>query len=276
MNVLSALLRRHWIESRWVLIVSASAFLAMAILTSWVAKRIEGRIEAAAETGEAPKGIGPVRALGGPAMDFSSTALQVCFWNHPVVVLTILSWAINRGALSAASEIERGTVDLTLSRPVSRSIYLTSHVIYFLIGMLVLAAALVAGDLVGSMVFHLKSPPSILTLLKPAWMVVTLGMSVYGYTLPISTVDVVRWRATLGATAITLLGLTAMTLAATLDLGDFEWIDRLSVFRAYAPVTVALKGEPLAYNSTVLLLVFTAGLGMAYPLFIHRDIPSNS
>ena len=40
----------------------------------------------------------------------------------------------------------------------------------------------------------MKDPPSILTLLRPAAMVVTLGMAVYGYTLPFSALDAVRWR----------------------------------------------------------------------------------
>ena len=78
-------------------------------------------------------------------MDYSTTALEVCWWNHPVVILTVLSWAVTRGSAAVAGEIERGTIDLTLSRPVARWAYLTSQVVFALAGFLVMVGMLVAG-----------------------------------------------------------------------------------------------------------------------------------
>ena len=108
-------------------------------------------------------------------------------------------------------------------------------------------------------------------------MVVTLGMAVFGYTLPFSSLDVVRWRATLAGSAITLAGLVSLSFAPWFDDYWFhDWLERASVFQAYAPVTVALKGDPLAYNATVLTLVSLTGIALAYGIFSGRDIPSNS
>ena len=78
-----------------------------------------------------------------------------------------------------------------------------------------------------------------MTLLKPASMVLMLGLAVFGYTLPFSTVDVVRWRPNLLSAAITLGGLLSLSLANVLK--EYSWspiLDKLSVFRVYAPVTV--------------------------------------
>ena len=36
-----------------------------------------------------------MRALGGKNMDYSTLALEICWWNHPVIVLTVLGWAIS-------------------------------------------------------------------------------------------------------------------------------------------------------------------------------------
>jgi ABC-2 type transport system permease protein len=276
MNTLRTLLRKHFIESRLMLCLSASAFFGLAVLMTWLASRFE-RLIASGELDleRRARGVGVLRVLGGPEMDFSTTAMEVCWWNHPVIVLTVLSWAVSRGAASVAGEVERGTVDVTLSRPVSRPAYLWSQVIFATLGLVALATALVVGTLVGGMIYPLKAPPGLGTLLRPAAMIVTLGMAVYGYTLPFSSVDVVRWRPSLAAGAVTLGGLISMSVASQFD--DYEkLLERLSVFRAYAPVTVALKGEPLGYNCTVLLLVFGAGLIVSFLAFVRRDIPSNS
>src|SRR5262249_26782511 len=155
------------------------------------------------------------RVLGaGASGEFTTTGLEVCWWNHPVIVLTVLSWAVARGAAAVAGEIERGTIDVTLSRPVSRTAYLTSQGVFAALGLCALAGCLVAGTLIGGLVYPLKSPPGVVTLLRPAAMLVSLGLSVYGYTLPFSAVDVVRWRPTLAAATITLAGLISMSVAS--------------------------------------------------------------
>src|SRR4051794_5921275 len=162
-----ALLRKQALESRWVLGLMALAFFGLSILTAWLAFRFEALI-ALGELGPAVRRYRFLRALGGENMDYSTTALEVCWWNHPVIVLTVLAWAINRGSSAVAGEIERGTLDLTLSRPVSRTTYLLSQVAFTLIGLLVLAAALIAGNRVGAQLYTLKAPPSVLTLLRPS------------------------------------------------------------------------------------------------------------
>src|SRR5262249_12877419 len=135
-------------------------------------------------------------------------------------------------------------------------------------------AALVVGNRVGAQFYPLKAPPSVVTLLRPATMVVTLGMAVYGYTLPFSTLDVVRWRPGVIAAAVTLGGLIAMSVAPQFE--GYDWLQKLSVFDAYAPVTVALKGDPLAYNASVLCAVFAIGVAVALGIFGRRDLPTNS
>ena len=78
---------------------------------------------------------------------------------------------------------------------------------------LTLAGSLIGGNLVGSLFFAVKSPPAAADLLPPGLMLVALGMSVYGYTLPFSAIDIVRWRSAVIALALTLGGLIAMSIA---------------------------------------------------------------
>jgi ABC-2 type transport system permease protein len=273
-TLVRALLRKQAVESRWVLGVSALAFLGLSILTAWLTWRFERLINPDEPNPAVFRRYRFLRALGGENMDYSTTALEVCWWNHPLIVLTVLGWAMSRGAAAVAGEIERGTLDLTLSRPVARSTYLLAQVAFAVGGLVLLAGALIAGSRLGALFYALKDPPSVLTLLRPAAMIVTLGMAVYGYTLPFSTLDVVRWRPGLIASAITLGGLIAMTVAPQFE--GYDWLEKLSVFNAYAPVTVALKGDPLAFNATVLCGVFAAGVILALVIFARRDLPTNS
>jgi ABC-2 type transport system permease protein len=273
MTAVRALWRKQAVETRWVLVISALAFFGLSILTVWLASLFEQLIDSG-DVRLVVRRYLVFRAFGGENMDQSSTALVVCWWNHPVIVLTVLGWAISRASAAVAGEIERGTLDLTLSRPVRRSTYLLAQVAFALWGFVVLAAALIAGNRVGAQFYPLKAPPSIVTLLRPATMVVTLGMGVYGYTLPFSTLDVVRWRPGVIAAAVTLGGLIAMSVAPQFE--GYAWLEKLSVFDAYAPVTVALKGDPLAYNAGVLCVVFTIGVAVALAIFSRRDLPTNS
>ncbi len=65
----------------------------------------------------------------------TSVSIMMTFWNHPLIVLLISIWAIGRGSAAVAAEIERGTMDLILSRPVSRSTYLASQVLVAMVGL---------------------------------------------------------------------------------------------------------------------------------------------
>ena len=273
MNVLFTLLRKHLGESRWLIGLSCAALFGISILTVWLASFVEQSFP----TGGVPTNPERFRflsALGGQQMDNSTAAIEVCWWNHPFIVLIILGWVFARGSGVVSGEIERGTIDLTLSRPISRSIYLTSQILFSILGLILLATALILGNLVATPFFKLISPPGLLTLLKPAANLVAMGMAVFGYTMPFSTIDVVRWRAALIAVAITLLGIVGLTLSPIFP--DYKWLERISIFQFYAPVAVVIKGEPLLYNSTILLLVFGVGAGLSYWSFSRRDLPSNS
>ena len=64
----------------------------------------------------------------------SSISLMIASWNHPFILLLVSMWAIGRGSAAVAAEVERGTLDLILSRPVSRWAYLASQVIVAISG----------------------------------------------------------------------------------------------------------------------------------------------
>src|SRR5205807_458182 len=91
-------------------------------------------------------GIGPLlgwlHGQGGFAMDCSTAAIEMAFWNHPFILLMFSAWAIARGSGAVAGELERGTMDLVMSRPVSRSSFLSAQVIVGVFGLVLMVAAM--------------------------------------------------------------------------------------------------------------------------------------
>ena len=268
-----ALLRRQIIESRWVLIAMCALIFAFGVLNTYGAKNYQTLVEQD-DLARVARRYRHLRLLGGDNMDWSTIATEVCWWNHPFVVLAVIGWAVARGSGAIAGEIERGTGDLTLSRPISRSSYVGSHVVFMVLGLVCVVFALMAGTILGNVYFAPKDPPTLFGLMKPAVMLVALGLAVFGYTIPFSAIDVVRWRAAILAAAVTICGIVGITTARQYE--GWEWLEKLSVFWYYRPVTVAVGKEPLAFNTFVLVALFAVGVVSALGLTSQRDIPSNS
>ncbi len=269
-----ALFRKNLLDARWMLLTIGLALFGLSWLFVHITHRIEVRMKAV--TNNPIRMMGMLRGLGGSAMDLSTAAIEMAFWNHPFVLLMVAVWVIARGSAGVAGEIERGTMDLVLSRPIPRFAYLTAQIAAALFGLVLLAAAMIAGNQVGAYYNTLNDPPSIARLCKPALNLVAFGLSIYGYTLWCSTLDLVRWRPNLIASVATLAGFIAKVLADIPQFDDYKWLEHVSIFKAYNPTEAIITGENLAFNAGILSLVGAIGLALGYACFLRRDLPAGS
>jgi ABC-2 type transport system permease protein len=276
MTAFWALIRKQVVDARWTLGFSAAALFGLSWLFVYATSRIEERMRAVAALGGAARPMRMLRGLGGESMDFTSPAIEMAFWNHPFIVLTFAIWVIGRGSAAVAAEVERGTMDLILSRPVSRTRYLAAQVTVALTGLAVLAGAMILGNWLATRYNPIQDPPSLALLLKPSANLAALGLSIYGYTLLCSTLDSVRWRPTLIASVVTLAGFIANVVANLPTLEDWKWLEKLSIFKAFDPVEVVTKGQTLAFNLAILSGLGVAGVVLAFLAFSVRDLPSNA
>jgi ABC-2 type transport system permease protein len=214
----------------------------------------------------------------GMANEPTSAEIMMAFWNHPFFLILVAIWSIARGSAAVAAEVERGTMDLLLSRPVSRSSYLASQVCVALAGLVVLALGLTAGGCIAVRYNTLRVPPDPWSLVQPAINLAALGLPIYGYTLLASSVDHVRWRPTWIGSSLTLAGFIAFVIAMLPVFAEMwwkSWLERVSIFSAYNPVEVVTRAETFAPHLTVLAGVGAPCIVLAFLLFAFRDLPAN-
>ncbi len=201
-------------------------------------------------------------------------AMQVCFANHPVIILTLMGLAIARGSGSVAGEIERGTLDLTMTRPVRRITYIGAQILSTLIMLLVSSGALIVAHLLAPLYFEIDAPGTLLELLPSYLMTVAFGLSIFSLTLIFSARDLSRVRAAILGIAVTLSGVAALVFTQTVE--GYDWVTNISIFEYYAPVGFTL--DPTGEYRTdlgVLVGVFAVGSTLGALLFLRRDLPTS-
>jgi ABC-2 type transport system permease protein len=272
-----ALLRKHLHDTRGTLILSGAAFFALGWLFVFVTSLNETEIVKALSSDSQENRFRWMRGLGLEEQP-PSVSIMMTFWNHPFIVSIIAMWAIGRGSIAVSAEVERGTLDLILSRPVSRTSYLLSHVLIAVLGLYFLALLLALGTRVGIHFNYLRVPPRFRTLLLPARNLAALGLPIYGYTLLVSALDQVRWRPMMIGSVITLASFIAWVISVIPVLQKYAWrtwLERISIFRLYNPVDAVSAAESLNFNIAVLSAIGAGCVLLALLGFVRRDLPAN-
>jgi ABC-2 type transport system permease protein len=272
-----ALLRKHLHDTRGTLFLSAAALFALGWLFVFVTSLNEARILAAIAS-EADDGrINMMRNMG-VEVQSASVVIMMAFWNHPFILLIVCIWAIGRGSSAVGAEVERGTLDLILSRPVSRFSYLLSHVLIAIFGLYFLALSLAAGAWVGGHFNFLRVPLSPWILLRPALNLAALGLPIYGSTLLASALDHVRWRPTMIGSTLTLASFIAWVISIIPVLQKYTWrtyLERITIFKLYTPVDAVTGAETLGSHIAVLAGIAASCIVMAFVSLARRDLPAN-
>jgi ABC-2 type transport system permease protein len=277
MSPFAALIRKQFHESRWTIGVSAAALFGLGWLSVYITSLRETRILQQLSSVTDDDRIEWMRRLG-MAKEPASAEIIMMFWNHPFFLIFVAVWGIARGSGAVAAEVERGTMDLLLSRPISRTSYLASQVLVALAGLAILAISLGAG---ASWALHynvLRIPPGAWLLFRPAFNLAALGLPIFGYTLLVSSADHVRWRPTWVGASLTLGGLIARIIAMQPVFSDRPWkpwLEGISIFKAYNPIEVVTAGETFGGNVAFLAGIAAPCILLAFLIFAFRDLPAN-
>jgi len=272
-----ALLRKHVHDTRGTLLLSAAVLFGLGWLFVFVTSLNETEILKVLSSDTEDNRFRWLRNMGLEEQP-PSVSIVVSSWSHPLFISILSIWAIGRGSIAVSAEVERGTLDLILSRPVSRTSYLFTHVLMGVFGLFFLAMALAVGARIGAHYNFLRVPIAFWTLTKPALNLAVLGLPIYGYTLLVSAVDHVRWRPTMIGAVLTLAGYIAWFVSVFPVLQKYTWrvyLERVSIFKLYNPVDDVSTGDSLLFNLAVLAAIGTGCILLSFLAFILRDLPAN-
>jgi ABC-2 type transport system permease protein len=270
-----ALIGKNLHESRWTLVISMAALVGLGWLSVYMTSLNESEIMRRFASGEGGGRFGWMRNLG---IEMSSVSIMMAFWNQPFFVLLISIWAIGRGSAAVSAEVERGTMDMILSRPVSRWMYMVTQITVAVLGLAMLATSLTLGAWIAIHYNFLHDPPSVWSLIRPAINLAALGLPIYGYSLLASSADSVRWRPTWIGSVLTMAAFVSIAIANRPVFKDEwwkPWVERASIFTRYNPVELVAKAETFESNLAVLGGLGAACMVVAILVFSTRDLPAN-
>lgn len=190
---------------------------------------------------------------------------------HPILLVASFLFIIGLGIRAVAGELESGSLDLVLSRPLSRSSYLGSHVAVLIPGTALLALAYATGAIAADRTFDPPGVPldpgRMLPAAMQAWL---LFMAVGAIALLVSALQSERGRALGIAIGITLVMYVGNFLFALWQ--PLRFLTRFTIFWYFTPGPTIQNGNVPWGNCAVLAGFTTVALGLAFIAFSRRDL----
>jgi ABC-2 type transport system permease protein len=190
---------------------------------------------------------------------------------HPLFLGAATLFLVGGGVRAIAGELEGGTLELVLARPVSRVRYLLSWIAVLVPGAAAIAFAYSLGCIVAWELFHPSGghlDPA--NMLESAVYTLLLLTAIAGASLLASSLASERGR--------------ALSWAAGFVVGSYAWnfllslVDslrpfaRLSPWWYYAPGAMVERGSVPWLNAAVLAAIALATGGLAIGVFARRDL----
>lgn len=194
----------------------------------------------------------------------------------PVVIFTVAFWAFSRGSDAVSGPLDRGTLELTLAQPVSRTAWLAIHACVTTAGAAVLALCCWLGTAVGMTLVDLGTDASPGPYLFGAANLFCFTFCLAGVTTLISSCGRYRARTVglVGGFFVVQLILKVVARMAP----PMNWLLWLTIFGAYEPTAFFERHEAawrlsLFYDGALLILGLATYL-LAALIFRRRDLPA--
>lgn len=181
--------------------------------------------------------------------------------------LIVAIFVIMAGTAAVAQEIERGTIELWLSIPVSRVRLLSAKIASLGIGIFVIVLATVVSIEIGALLVGEDFGVSRLLTLFPVLM--AFPVAVAGYSLLFSAFASERGKVA-GLAAVVTLGFYLMWIFAAL-VDRLSWLRYLTIFTAYNPQHALERGTVNWLQVIALLAIGLAGAASSLVIFQRRD-----
>ncbi|MGD9723869.1 MAG: ABC transporter permease subunit [Pirellulales bacterium] len=218
----------------------------------------------------------------------ASTAGRIAAeYDDPVVLLLMTVWSISRGSDAVSGELNRGTMEMVLAQPVTRTSVVVIQGLVTVAGAALLACAAWLGTLTGLATVTLETSLAPRVFLPPAMNLFALGAFLAGLTTMISAGTNYRAR-TIGIVG----GFYAVSMVVKIVgrmVPNWDWLSYVTFFTAFEPqllvgdatrawsVSLEVGGAHalggLGYDGVLVGLGLLA-YAVAAVIFAHRDLPA--
>jgi ABC-2 type transport system permease protein len=205
------------------------------------------------------------------ALTMTSRGLLLFAWNHPFVHAMLAAVMLLLASRAIAGEIENGTMELLLSQPIARPLYLATQIGFALLVLLALVGMMLIGVQIGLSIFKLHRMLPWRTFLPVAGNLVSLEIAIYGLTLLLSSTARESGRVVNVALLFVLISYLLQAVARLWPV--IQFMLNYTIFEYYSPQRIVMSNVAPWRNIMVLLAVgFVAG-GLGWVKFMRRDIP---
>jgi ABC-2 type transport system permease protein len=196
-------------------------------------------------------------------------ALAVAY-NHPLTKLALGAFAVGLSAHAVAGELEWGTLDLVLARPIRRFKLLLSNGLAFLAAALVLGGIMLLGTWVGAQIGGISGEVSWGHFFWLAINSIALVLAMAGIGYLFSTLALRGGQATAWAGGLIVAMFFLDWFATMWD--KVQPLNPLSIFYYYKPERIIIGTPNWWVNSLVLLVVAVTAFCTAMFIFERRDL----
>lgn len=260
-----ALLAHTWRANRWRLLIVAAALLLWGTILPIVFDSFGAQFQQILDSGVIPSQF----AQFGGGDIFSLTGSVALGFVHPIAVGLNLVFAIGFAATAVAGERQRGTLEVLLSRPLSRrGVYLTLAVAGAAFVALTIGA-LVLGSFIGSAATGRTAELGVGNL-PIMWLNGALLFWAFGAIALLASVSFDRLTPAVGVSLAVVLVSYFLDVLGSL-WPDAKWLQPYSLFH-YVDAKADLAGLPDVSDFVVLAVVIAVAVGAALVVFPRRDL----
>lgn len=196
-------------------------------------------------------------------------ALAVSY-NHPLTKVVLVVFVVGLTANTIAGELERGTLDLLLARPLRRYKLLLGSGMAFVVATIILTGSMLLGTVVGARIGGISGDVEWRNFSWLAVNTAALVIAIGGLGYLLSAVAK-RGGQAAGWTGGVIAGMFFLDWFATM-WNEVEPFTPISLFHYYQPSQI-ISGTPEWWvNITVLLVVAIVAFLFAIFIFEHRDL----
>lgn len=201
---------------------------------------------------------------------FGPAIFSMIGWAHPFVLALVWAQAIVVCTRVPAGEVDRGTLDVLLALPVTRTcVYVSEFVVFIITSLLVVGVGL-GGNVVGNRISGLERAGSLRELSLVALNLYALSLAVGGLSSLLSSVCDRRGRAVGSAFAILLASLFLSSMSAFNAI--VKSVSAVSLLNYYRPYRILQERASPLGDMIVLLGVGIVLWVIGAVVFVRRDL----